>query len=167
MSTLNLYVAICKERTTGNARHWVLLLAAEGAEQGTWYHVTGGPTMNKSYKLEIQVKRVNSIGIETLTHVATIDKKDINKVKSSAQNITPKFCQRWVVDVLGDLEKKSLVPQGTQNAWFQQMEKDPYSNDGATGSSDGSQAECNWVWDEGAGRYKYWDSASRQWIWQS
>ncbi|KAI1257418.1 hypothetical protein MGN70_000458 [Eutypa lata] len=142
MSTLKLYVAICKEHSPGGARHWILMLAPEGAERGTWYHVTGGPTQNKPYKLEIQTKRINSTGVETHHHVGNIAQKDVNKVKSSAQKIAPKFCQGWAVDVLGDLEKKSLVPRGTHNGWSQQMEVDPYSNDGATNTSS-SHAESS------------------------
>ncbi|CAG9941059.1 unnamed protein product [Clonostachys rosea f. rosea IK726] len=162
MAVLNLYLAICKD--TGGARHWILILAEEGAQNGTWYHVTGGPTQGRSYKLEIQTKRVNSHGIESHHLIGQINDKDKNKLKSSAQKATLRFCQRWAVDVLSDLEKKKLVAAETSNTWANYMENDPYSDDGVVASSSASQ---EWVWDEQARRYRRWDASSQQWVWQS
>ncbi|KAI1766708.1 hypothetical protein GGR53DRAFT_464030 [Hypoxylon sp. FL1150] len=135
MSSLALYIAVCKQRPEGGARHWMLIAATSGSNNCTWYHVAGGPTQNTDYTLQIQSKRVNSRGIESHYQVADIQPKDINKLKSSAQKVTPKFCQRWVVEVLGDLERKSLVPVGTSQTWSQRMESDPYSTDGAQAGS--------------------------------
>lgn len=87
--------------------------------------------MDKPYVLEIQTKRVDSHGIEKNHIIGQISEKDVNKIKSSAQKVTPKFCQRWVVDVLADLKKKKLVPVGTSDGWNRSMEKDPYSDNGA------------------------------------
>ncbi|RSL80473.1 hypothetical protein CDV31_017121 [Fusarium ambrosium] len=131
MAPLNLWLAICKARREGGARHWMLILAAKDAENGTWYHCSGGPTLNKPYTVEIVTKRVNSHGIESLYPIGEISDKDKNKVKSTVQNTSPKFCQRWVVDVLADLERKGLVVAETSNTWYMAMENDPYSNDGA------------------------------------
>ncbi|KAI1206896.1 uncharacterized protein F4807DRAFT_463294 [Annulohypoxylon truncatum] len=197
MSTLEFYVGICRQRQAGQARHWMLVAVAPGADICTWYHADGGPTQNKPYTLKIQNKRFNSHGVESYNKVADIKAKDINKVKSSAQKITPKYRQRWAVDVLGDLERKSLVPAGTSQAWFNQMEVDPYSSDGAQGGSSSnaggssststrganytssyqssgagssqasaSQATPEWVWDEQARRYRYWDPINKKWVWQ-
>ncbi|KAI2782958.1 hypothetical protein F4815DRAFT_442946 [Daldinia loculata] len=132
MAYLELYVAICKVRYAGDARHWLLIAAYPGEEHGTWYHVTGGPTHDKDYKLEIQTKRVDNHKIESYYKVGNLQEVDVKKLKASAQSITPKFCQRWIVDVLKDLERKSLMSSGTGDAWYQNMEVDPYSHDGAS-----------------------------------
>ncbi|KAJ4319274.1 hypothetical protein N0V84_006465 [Fusarium piperis] len=131
MAPLHLWLAICHARDEGSARHWILILAEEGAHNGTWYHSTGGPTMNKPYKVEIQTKRVNSHGIDSHHSIAEISDKHKNKVKAAVQAISPKFCQRWTVDVLAELERKGLVPNGTSANWYLAMENDPYSDDGA------------------------------------
>ncbi|KAI2617666.1 hypothetical protein GGS26DRAFT_397747 [Hypomontagnella submonticulosa] len=55
---------------------------------------------------------------------------NVDKVEAPAQKAAPKFCQRWTVDVLTDLERKSLVPIGTSQTWSRQIEADLYSDDG-------------------------------------
>jgi hypothetical protein len=130
MADLQLVLAICKKRP-GDARHWILMLAEEGAEQATWYHLEGGPTQGRPYELDIKVKRFRSHGVDKHYPIARIAAKDKNKVKAAAQNTPLKFCQRWVVDVLYTLELKGLVPQGTYQTWYHAMEVDPYSDNGA------------------------------------
>lgn len=127
MVDLTLYIAVCKLNATGGARHWILILAEEGARNGTWYHSTGGPTQNKPYRTDIETKRVNSHGIESLYPIAQISDKDKNKVKASAQKYPAKFCQQWVIEVLADLERKGLIPAETTANWEDQMETDPYA----------------------------------------
>ncbi|KAK3302743.1 uncharacterized protein B0T15DRAFT_369339, partial [Chaetomium strumarium] len=117
MGDLHVVVAICKKRP-GDARHWILMLAEDDAENATWYHSVDGPTKGKPYKLDIAVKRFRSQGVDKHYKIATIPAKEKNKVKAAAQNTPVKFCQRWVVDVLAVLEKKSLVPQGTAHTWY-------------------------------------------------
>ncbi|KAI2631351.1 hypothetical protein GGS26DRAFT_591234 [Hypomontagnella submonticulosa] len=178
-ATLELYVAICKEHTPGANRHWILMLVPKGPQHGTWYHVTRRPNTNGSYELEIQMKPVNSFGIESHHYICSIEQKHINKVKSSAQKIPLQRCQLWTVNVLEDLEKKSLVPQGTYNAWFEKVENNPRKNDAETSSARVSNARTtartftnttkvrpDWVWDARAGLYRYWDDAARKWVWQ-
>ncbi len=136
MPILELWLAVCKTRPGEEAEHWILILAEEDAT-GTWYHSTGGPTQRKGYKVELQTKRVNRHGIEAHYLIGEIPGRDKNKVKASVQNVSAKFCQRWV-DVFGDLEKKDLVPEGTRATWYQAMENDPYSNDGAPRTESGT-----------------------------
>ncbi|KAK3680653.1 hypothetical protein B0T22DRAFT_445218 [Podospora appendiculata] len=116
MSLLNLTLAVCKPHGSGGARHWMHILAEDGAKNGTWYHSTGGP---------------HDPGQATPAPHGVVASSDINKVKASAQKIQAKFCQRYCVDVLGDLERKGLVPSGTYDTWYAAMEVDPYSSDGA------------------------------------
>ncbi|UZP38703.1 hypothetical protein NXS19_006519 [Fusarium pseudograminearum] len=148
MTSLNLYVAICKDRDTshardtGHARHWMLVMVEEGSSsQATWYHCTGGPTQGKPYSVVIEQKPFDSKGIEKYHPIGEISSK--NKIKAAAQRIPGLFCQRWVVNVLGDLEKRGIVPEGTWSDWYVAMEVDPYSDDGAPcGSSPSSDGDC-------------------------
>jgi hypothetical protein len=107
------------------------MMAEEGSSQATWYHSTGGPTQGKAYSMVIEQKRFNSHGVERHVFIGQIASKDENKLKAAAQRTPGLFCQRWVVNVLGDLEKRNIVPQGTYANWYAAMEVDPFSNDGA------------------------------------
>ena len=115
---LELHVCFGKRRKPDQAIHWLLAARPEGSNTATWYHVTGGPTQNKPFKLEIQAgKAFNSPGIAETHHIGNIPAKDINKVKASAQS-TPlpgpgKNCQDYLVGTLDSLEGKKLVPAGT------------------------------------------------------
>ncbi|KAM0216567.1 hypothetical protein ACHAPQ_009487 [Fusarium lateritium] len=140
MASFDMWLAVCKDRGTGGPRHWILMLSEEGSDRATWYHSTGGPTQGKSYKVDIDTKRLHSHGVENHYLVSKFAAKDKNKVKSAAQRAPAKFCQRWVVDVLMDLEKRSLVPAGTWQQWNGAMEADPFSDDG--GSSTYSEEEA-------------------------
>ncbi|KAM0501066.1 hypothetical protein ACHAP8_004793 [Fusarium lateritium] len=130
MSPLNLYVAICKDRGTGGPRHWILVMAEEGSSQATWYHSTGGPTQGKPYTVEIENKRFNSHGIEKCHLIGEISPKDKNKIKSAAQRAPTLRCQRWVVNVLEDLEKRGIVAPGPASVWGAAIEDSPYTDDG-------------------------------------
>jgi hypothetical protein len=124
---LELYVAY-GQRRGNDALHWIILAVPENSDRCTYYHVTGGPTQGTDYVLQIEAnKRVNSNGIASTEHIGTIEKSDINKLKASAQKVTPQFCQSWAVEVLGDLERKSLVAKGTKETWQAKMERDPYA----------------------------------------
>ncbi|KAK4188479.1 hypothetical protein QBC35DRAFT_473626 [Podospora australis] len=114
-------------------RHWLLILAEEGAEYGTYYHSVHGPEPPLEYYLEIVEKRVNSRSIEYLYEVAEISAQDKGRVKRAAQSVTPRFCQRYVVDVLRKLEAKGLVPAGTTDTWAAQMEFDSLRGDVPSG----------------------------------
>jgi hypothetical protein len=48
-----------------------------------------------------------------MEHIGTIKASDINKLKSSAQRVTPQYCHTWLVDVLEDIEGKGLINSGT------------------------------------------------------
>jgi hypothetical protein len=130
MASFDMWLAVCKDRGTGGPRHWMLMLAEEGSDQATWYHSTGGPAQGKSYKVDINTKRLYNHGVECHHFLGKIAAKDKNKVKSAVQRAPARFYQRWVVDVLGDLEKRSLVPEGTWEQWNGAMEVDPFSDDG-------------------------------------
>jgi hypothetical protein len=132
MDSFDMWLAVCKDRGTGGARHWILILSEEGSDRATWYHSTGGPTQGKPYKVDIDSKRLRSHCIEKRHFVGKVTIKDKNKVESAVQRAPAKFCQRWVVDVLGDLEKRCIVPEGTWEQWNGAMEFDPFSDDGGS-----------------------------------
>ena len=104
-------------------------------------------------------KRVNSNGIASSEHVGAIKKSDVNKLNASAQKVAPQFCQSWAVEVLGDLERKGLIVQGTKETWQAKMERDPYAQNQATAAEETN----NDVWDEAQQRRRRWNGA--QWVW--
>lgn len=160
MAKLQLWVAFGKRR--GNdPLHWILMVASEDGSDCTWYHVTGGPTLNTAYKLVIQNKRFKSFGVTEHHYVADIDAKDLNKVKASAQSAPMQRCQRWSVEVLADLERKKLVPAGTAQYWSSRIETSPYE---ATAGP--SASESPWVWDKTKKAYRYWDEKAKKWVWE-
>ena len=179
MSTLQLEVAFGQRRHENHALHWIILVYKQGSSRGTYYHVTGGPTQNDAYKVEIQDnKRVDSNGISERHPVCEIKESDRNRLKSAAWRVEPRFCQRWVVEVFRDLEGRNLVPQGTTLEWYNRMEVDPHSTDGAEasasaalpataaeGNSTAAATQSGWVWDENHQRYRCWDEANQSWVW--
>lgn len=107
-------VLVChgKERGT-KYPHWMLMLVSRGAQKGTWYHSIGGPTQNKPYEVAIQAqKRVDSQGISSTELIGSIMPKDVNKVKAAAQRVPAQQCQRYVVALVHELEKKGLAQKG-------------------------------------------------------
>ncbi|KAF5558749.1 hypothetical protein FPHYL_7340 [Fusarium phyllophilum] len=131
MSTLNLYLAISKERGQGQPRHWILMLAEENATHGIFYHITGGPMHGKPYEVAIEPKRVESHGIEKRHLIAQLLEKDRQKIKAAVRQAPPLFCQRWILNVLEDLETQGVVPEGTCSKWNEALETNPFSDDGA------------------------------------
>lgn len=188
---LGIYVAYGQRRGKA-ALHWIILARPDGGMACTYYHVTGGPTQGTPYKIEIQdSKRFDSNGIASTHLVGNIKASDRNKLKASCKNFQPMFCQRWVVEVLGDMERKGLLPSGTYTTWHSNMEVDPYSNNGAqpptaattivatkaqtqtadaqssaaSESSTAQQSTGKWVWDEEHKRYRYLDPTTNRWVW--
>jgi hypothetical protein len=124
--SLDVYVAFGQRRGT-DPLHWILLVAPSGSDRCTWYHVTGGPTQGTGYTLMIQAnKRVNSLGIASKELIGSIQEKDINKLKSSAQSVPLQRCQRWTCDLLGDLERKGLITAGWTAHFRGRIEPSPY-----------------------------------------
>ncbi|KAF4998913.1 hypothetical protein FGRMN_2844 [Fusarium graminum] len=127
MDSFVMWVAICKDQGRA-ARHWILMLSEGDSNRATWYHSTGGPTQGKPYQVSIDTKRLDSHGVEFHHRVCKISAKDKNKVKAAAYRAPAKSCQMWFVDVLGDLEKRGIVPEGTWEHWNGAMEIRPTSN---------------------------------------
>ena len=126
-TNVDIYVGVGNRRNPNEALHWMLLVAPVGSDKCTYYHVTGGPTQGTPFKLEIQAnKRLDSNGIDQKHKLSTVPDKELNKIKAAAQGAaipqSPKNCQNWVVDVLGKLEKKGLVPAGTEAQWAGKVE---------------------------------------------
>ncbi|KAG9496147.1 hypothetical protein J7337_012726 [Fusarium musae] len=131
MSTLNLYLVISKERGQGQPRHWILMLAEENATHGIFYRITGGPMHGKPYEVTIEPKRVDSHGIEKRHLIAQVLEKHRQKIKAAVRQAPPLFCQRWILNVVEDLEKQGVVPKGTCSKWNEALETDPFSDNGA------------------------------------
>lgn len=123
---LDLYVAFGQRRGQ-NPLHWMVLVVTEGSNRCIYYHVVGGPSRGRAYELQIQAnKRFDSWGISAREFIGTIAQSDLNKLKASAQSITPQSCQAWVVAFLEDLERKGLVAHGTTATWRARMEPSLY-----------------------------------------
>ncbi|KAL5586258.1 hypothetical protein FOBRF1_016128 [Fusarium oxysporum] len=131
MSTLNLHLAISKEQGQGQPRHWILMLAEENATRAIFYHTTGEPMHSKPYEVAIEPKLVESHGIDKRHLIAKVLEKDRQEVKAAVRQAPPLFCQRWSLNVLEDLEKQGIVPEGTCSNWKEAMETDPFSGDDA------------------------------------
>ncbi|CCT74755.1 uncharacterized protein FFUJ_10821 [Fusarium fujikuroi IMI 58289] len=131
MGTLNLYLAVSKERGQGQPRHWILMLAEEDATHAIFYHITGGPMRGKPYEVTIEPKRVESHGIDRRHLIAQVLEKDRQKIKAAVRQAPPLFCQRWILNVFEGLEKQGVVPEGTCSKWNKALETDPFSGDGA------------------------------------
>ena len=109
---VNVLVCYSKERGT-KYPHWMLMLVPQGRQRGTWYHSVGGPTQDRPYEVAIEAnKRTDSHGIESTELVGTIQAKDVNKVKAAAQRTPAQQCQRNVVHLVHNLEKKGLTRPG-------------------------------------------------------
>ncbi|RGP76722.1 hypothetical protein FLONG3_5162 [Fusarium longipes] len=122
MPSLNLYIAICKRRETGDPRHWILVMREEGSNESIRYHSTGGPTKGMDYSVAIESKPFESRGIEKHHFICPITYKDKNKIKAVAKRIPGMNCQEWVVNVLRELEMRKIVPLGTSTEWRATME---------------------------------------------
>ena len=124
--TLEVHVAF-GQRRRDDPLHWMLLIKPRDSNRCTWYHVTGGPTQGTGYTLLIQAnKRVDSIGISAIEFIGNINERDINKVKSSAQRVPLRRCQRWTCDLIEDLEHKGLIQPGTAARYQTRIEPSPY-----------------------------------------
>ncbi|ENH67226.1 hypothetical protein FOC1_g10007001 [Fusarium oxysporum f. sp. cubense race 1] len=118
MSTLNLHLAISKERGQGQPRHWILMLGEENATHAIFYHTTSEPMHGKPYRVAIEPKRVESHGIDKRHLIAKVLEKDRQEAKAAVRQAP-------------DLEKQGIVPEGACSKWNEAMETDPFSGDGA------------------------------------
>ncbi|SCO90778.1 uncharacterized protein FRV6_14906 [Fusarium oxysporum] len=107
------------------------MLAEENATHAIFYHTTGEPMHSKPYGVAIEPKRVESHGIEKLHLIAKVLEKDRQEVKAAVRQAPPLFYQRWILNVLEDLKKRGIFPEGTCSKWNEAMETDPFSGDGA------------------------------------
>lgn len=117
-----LFVAVCHRRADGGPRHWMIVLHPPGSRNCTWFHVVLDEM--GEYHLQIQAgKRFDSFGIEYKQYVQIIDQKNLRKVQAAAQAVPMQRCQLWTVEVLGKLERKGLVPEGTAHYFASQVEE--------------------------------------------
>ena len=123
---LLIYLALCKKTNPTKGNHWMIMTAPRGAEKATWYHITGGPTQNKPFKLEILAnKRFRSNGVEQHFEVGKAKAADTKKINAAAQSVpipSPTGgkegnCQTWAVGLLDALEKKGFVGPGQASHW--------------------------------------------------
>jgi hypothetical protein len=124
---LQLTVGVCTPHTEDKPCHWILMLAERDAEYATWYHATGGPSVGKPWQVVIEEGRLNSWAVDTRYKIAEIPAGRRRSVRASARKIPGKFCQEWVFDVIGDLERQEVVPEGSQNRIAKFLEEDPYA----------------------------------------
>jgi hypothetical protein len=123
-----LTIGVCTPTMEYGPSHWILMLAERDAEYATWYHSSGGPTKRRRWEVVIENGRLNSWEVDSRYYVAEISARHGRKVKASARRIPGGFCQRWVVNVLWDLEMQEVVPSGTTKRIAEVMEEDPYAD---------------------------------------
>lgn len=144
MGKLEIYIAFGHRRGSDPV-HWMIM---PRTPHSTWYHVTGGPSQGTNYELVIQNnKQFKTFGVSDHCYVGEISGKDQNKVKAATKKVPVQRCQEWTVEVPRNLEKKGLVPVGTRDYWFNQIEASSYSTDGVHGLAGSSGPQ--WLWDEG------------------
>ena len=145
MAKIKLWLAF-GQRRENFGRHWCLILVGDDPERGTYFHIQGGPSQSRKYEVVIQAKKLfHSSGFSEHHLIAEMDEENRNKVKASAQEIPPERCQQWTVKVLGDLERKDLVPEGTHDHWLKQIEESPFSREeieAASGGNSGADADA-------------------------
>ncbi|KAJ6031552.1 hypothetical protein N7540_002284 [Penicillium herquei] len=134
-SSLDIYVAF-GQRRGNDTLHWILMLAHPGSDRCTWYHVIGGPTQGRPYEPKIEAnKRVHSFGISSKQWISRVSASEINKIKAATKAVPLQRCQRWTTEVLGVLERKGLVPSGTRDHFYNQIEPSRYEQTGNTSNS--------------------------------
>ena len=116
-----LYLAICHTMEKGREPHWILVLLDYQTQKSQWYHSTGGPLLNKSWEVKIERNGLSHPHIKKSNPIALISHHNKDKVKASAPKILGKHCQKWVIDVLRDLETDGTVESGTADKWAQEM----------------------------------------------
>ena len=124
---LEVFIAFARKNANGG-QHWMLLTTPENSNEATWYHVTGGPTKNMPFTLEIQAgKRKDSFGIASTELIGTIADSDKNKLKAAAQSIPMpdpqqgQHCQHFVINLIEKLESKSMIDTGTAAKYKSKM----------------------------------------------
>ncbi|KAL4778349.1 hypothetical protein BJX76DRAFT_362813 [Aspergillus varians] len=95
-------------------RHWQLVLAPEGAEHGTYYHVKVSGAGNKriTYERVIETNRPLA-GFEMNEGVAAFPATHWTRIHELIQSVPPQRCQSYVVAVLVRLEQENYIPWGT------------------------------------------------------
>ncbi|KAF5677536.1 hypothetical protein FHETE_1587 [Fusarium heterosporum] len=123
---LQITIGVCTPSTEDRPSHWVLMLAERDAEYATWYHSIRGPSVGKPWQVLIEQGRLNSWAVDTRYKVTEIPFGRRRAVRAAARRTPGRFCQGWVHDVIEDLEKQEVVPEGTQSIIAELMEEDPY-----------------------------------------
>ncbi|KAM0291398.1 hypothetical protein ACHAO9_004053 [Fusarium lateritium] len=112
---LQLTIGVCTPHTEDRPSHWVLMLAERDADVG------------EPWQVVIEEGLLNSWAVDTRYKVAEIPVGRRRSVRASARKMPGKFCQEWVFDVIGDLERQEVVPEGSQNRIAEFLEEDPYA----------------------------------------
>ncbi|KAF4986705.1 hypothetical protein FGRMN_10716 [Fusarium graminum] len=124
---LQLTIGVCTPHIEDRPSHWILMLAERDSEHATWYHVLGGPSVGKPWQVVIGPGWLNIWAVDTRYKVAEIPVGRRRAVRTAARRTPGRFCQGWVHDVIGDLEKQGVVPEGTQSMIAELMEEDFYA----------------------------------------
>ncbi|KAF5027809.1 hypothetical protein F66182_79 [Fusarium sp. NRRL 66182] len=130
---LQLTIGVCREPSEYGPSHWILMLAEQDAEYATWYQALSGPSASEPWSVDISQGRLYSWAVTDRHHVADIPATHGKKVKAAAKKTPGRFCQAWVVDVVGELERQNVVPAGTQSRIAELAEEDPHAGGGDAG----------------------------------
>ncbi|KAL4956525.1 hypothetical protein BDW69DRAFT_81818 [Aspergillus filifer] len=136
--TLDMYVAF-GQRRGNDTLHWIFVLAPPNSNRCTWYHIKGGPTQGRPYKMMVEDnKRMDSFGIASLTKICTIPASQRRRVLAQANAIPLQRCQRWTTELLSRLETKGLAPPGTGARFAAMIEPSRFEGGSGRGSGTGS-----------------------------
>jgi len=117
----NLY-HITTKQSGGNDPHWYLVTVEDSMGpmprnvKSTYYHTNDGPTSPNNAPYRVAIQKDRNIRSEKLEFTALIcgglTEDNIAFMKRAANKIRPHHCQKFVVCLLAELERKGIVPVG-------------------------------------------------------
>jgi hypothetical protein len=103
--------------------HWVMIIVIPGDDYCTFYHSNHEWLAWPRYQLYTEpMKRFDHYKVVNRDRICSIRESDMNKFRQACRDIEPQHCQRYVIEVLKELERKGLVPQGTGDSYIPQSQ---------------------------------------------
>ncbi|KAL3459358.1 hypothetical protein BJX64DRAFT_291331 [Aspergillus heterothallicus] len=99
--------------------HWMLMLRAPNAEKCTWFHSRTDYALSfrdyTAYIDENEFFEHRQIAVKE--KIGTINFEDEAVVREAAKSVSPVHCQRFIVNLIEQLELKRLIPKGNAARW--------------------------------------------------
>ncbi|KAL4912871.1 hypothetical protein BDW62DRAFT_206107 [Aspergillus aurantiobrunneus] len=104
--------------------HWVFMLAGQGSDRCTLYHMGGGfPPSSYFHSIETN-KPLNHDKLVTREKICSIPASRVPEFRDAVFAVPPHHCQRYVIAVVERLEDKGLVPKGTAARYVPRLQVD-------------------------------------------